>query len=158
MRSMPAVISTMKSIARTFPRPCERKLVSEETVESFAEARVDGGVPARRVRPAGDGAVLEDSRIGDRFAGASRVGAEGARESIVLLTNKNNFLPLDKSKLKTVAVIGPASVTPEYGNYYIYTKEQKKVDPLEGLKNRLGDGVEIRSAVGCGITAGQDGR
>ena len=33
-----------------------------------------------------------------------------ARESMVLLTNKNNFLPLDKSKLKTVAVIGPASL------------------------------------------------
>jgi len=74
-----------------------------------------------------------------------------ARESMVLLTNKNNFLPLDKSKLKTVAVIGPASLTPEYGNYYLYRKEQKKINPLDGLKNRLGDGVEIRSALGCGI-------
>ena len=32
---------------------------------------------------------------------------KAARESIVLLTNKNNFLPLDKSKLKKIAVIGP---------------------------------------------------
>jgi beta-glucosidase len=30
-----------------------------------------------------------------------------ARESIVLLTNKNGFLPLDKSRIKTIAVIGP---------------------------------------------------
>src|SRR5690606_36638880 len=32
---------------------------------------------------------------------------ETARESIVLLKNRNRFLPLDRSKLKTIAVIGP---------------------------------------------------
>lgn len=76
---------------------------------------------------------------------------KAARESIVLLTNKNKFLPLDKSKLKSVAVIGPAAENPEYGNYYSYNKGQNRISPLSGLKNRLGDAVEIRSAVGCGI-------
>ena len=57
---------------------------------------------------------------------------KAARESIVLLTNKNNFLPLDKSKLKTVAVIGPAAENPEYGNYYSYNKGQDRVSPLIG--------------------------
>jgi beta-glucosidase len=74
-----------------------------------------------------------------------------ARESIVLLTNKNGFLPLDKSKLKTIAVIGAAATTPEYGNYYSLHKEQHRVNPLEGLQNHLGAGIEIRSAVGCGM-------
>jgi beta-glucosidase len=77
---------------------------------------------------------------------------KAARESIVLLTNRDQFLPLDKSKLKTIAVIGPAAENPEYGNYYNYKNGQRKIDPLAGLKNRLGAGVEIRSAPGCGMT------
>jgi beta-glucosidase len=58
--------------------------------------------------------------------------------------------------LKSVAVIGPCAKTPEYGNYYHYNKEQNKVDPFQGLKNRLGDGVEMRYAEGCGITGKAD--
>ena len=75
-----------------------------------------------------------------------------AREAIVLLQNKDGFLPLDKAKLKTVAVIGPAADRPEYGNYYTYSKAQKKVSPLDGLKARLGPGVEVVFAQGCDMT------
>ena len=41
-----------------------------------------------------------------------------ARESVTLLTNKNNFLPLDKTKIKTIAVIGPHGNTPSTGLGY----------------------------------------
>jgi beta-glucosidase len=74
-----------------------------------------------------------------------------ASSSIVLLTNKNNFLPLSKSKLKTVAVIGPEAETPEYGNYFNYNTPLLKVTPLQGLKDRLGPGVEVISATGCAV-------
>jgi beta-glucosidase len=66
------------------------------------------------------------------------------RESIVLLKNENQFLPLDKSKLKSVAVIGPYadivaldwySGTPGYA-----------VSAIEGIKNKLGSGVKVDSA------------
>jgi beta-glucosidase len=85
-----------------------------------------------------------------------QLALKASQESMVLLTNKNSFLPLDKTKLKSVAVIGPCAKTPEYGNYYHYNKEQNKVDPFQGLKNRLGDGVEMRYAEGCGITGKAD--
>ncbi|MGH9961974.1 MAG: hypothetical protein ACREBC_33405, partial [Pyrinomonadaceae bacterium] len=35
------------------------------------------------------------------------MAAEAARRSIVLLKNENNLLPLDRSKLRSIAVIGP---------------------------------------------------
>ena len=72
-------------------------------------------------------------------------------ESIVLLTNPDHILPLDKSKLKTVAVIGPAAETPEYGDYFNYRTALEKVTPLQGMTDRLGSGVQIVSAQGCGI-------
>jgi beta-glucosidase len=42
-----------------------------------------------------------------------------ALESMTLLTNRNDFLPLKKENLKSIAVIGPAGDTAfETGNYY----------------------------------------
>ena len=69
---------------------------------------------------------------------------KATQESIVLLKNANHFLPLDKSKLKSVAVIGPYadivaldwySGTPPYA-----------VSPLEGIKNALGSNVQVSFA------------
>jgi beta-glucosidase len=71
-----------------------------------------------------------------------------SRESIVLLSNKQRFLPLDRTKLKKVAVIGPAAARPEYGNYYSAQPMQKLVHPIDGIKNKLGKGVEVLHAKG----------
>jgi beta-glucosidase len=70
------------------------------------------------------------------------------RESIVLLSNKDRFLPLDRTTLKKVAVIGPAAARPEYGNYYIPQPKQKLVHPIDGIKNKLGKAVEVIHAKG----------
>jgi beta-glucosidase len=71
------------------------------------------------------------------------------REAIVLLSNKDRFLPLDKSKIKSVAVIGPAAERPEYGNYF--GAAPSRVSPLEGIKNKLGAVAEVLFTTGCGV-------
>jgi beta-glucosidase len=48
-----------------------------------------------------------DAAAGTYNVGARKVALEGALESITLLKNEKNFLPLDAAKTKTVAVIGP---------------------------------------------------
>ena len=65
-----------------------------------------------------------------------------AQESIVLLKNDNNFLPL-KNNIKTIAVIGPNSNVPEvmYGNYNGISSEPYA--PLEGIKNHAPEGTKI---------------
>jgi beta-glucosidase len=73
-----------------------------------------------------------------------------ARESIVLLTNKNGFLPLDKSRIKTIAVIGPHADIALMGIGYTGLSS-KFVKPLEGIKNKVGPGTEVLYAQGCGI-------
>jgi beta-glucosidase len=73
-----------------------------------------------------------------------------AQESIVLLTNKNNFLPLDKSQIKTLAVIGPfadfAQTGPNYTGQY-----SKFVKPLQGIQQKVGPGTQVLYARGSGI-------
>jgi beta-glucosidase len=73
-----------------------------------------------------------------------------AQESIVLLTNRDNFLPLDKGRIKTLAVIGPfadfAQTGPNYTGQY-----SKFVKPLEGIQKKVGPATQVLYARGSGI-------
>jgi len=71
-------------------------------------------------------------------------------ESIVLLKNQSELLPLDSSRLKSIAVIGPLankvaldwySGTPPY-----------VVTPLEGIRIRAGSGVKVESSDGTDLS------
>jgi beta-glucosidase len=74
---------------------------------------------------------------------------QAARESIVLLTNRDSFLPLDKSKLRKIAVIGPHADLFTPGGYS--GRADNPVTPLQGIKNRAREGTEILYAKGCEI-------
>lgn len=73
-----------------------------------------------------------------------------ARESIVLLANENHLLPLDKSKIQSIAVIGPFADFAQTGPNYtgLYTKFVK---PLEGIQNKVGSATKVIYARGSGI-------
>lgn len=73
-----------------------------------------------------------------------------ARESIVLLKNQNNLLPLDKSKYKRVAVIGPNAGELHLGGYS--NKPGRGTSILQGIKDKLGSGAEVLFSEGCKIT------
>ena len=81
-----------------------------------------------------------------------RLARAVAEESVVLLKNDGNMLPLDVSKLKSVAVIGPNADQVQYGDYS-YTRDNKSgVTVLNGLVKRLGSDVKVHYAKGCDIT------
>lgn len=75
-----------------------------------------------------------------------QLALETAQKSIVLLSNKNGFLPLDKNKLKTIAVIGPHAAIFTAGGYTGEVTDP--VTPLQGIKNRVAQGTEILHAIG----------
>ena len=92
------------------------------------------------------------SRISPSVIGSAehrKLALETARESMVLLKNERNFLPLDKNKLKRIAVIGPHAAMFTPGGYS--GKADQPVNPLQGLKNRAASGTEILYAKGCDI-------
>lgn len=73
-----------------------------------------------------------------------------ANESVILLKNENNILPLDVAKYKSIAVIGPNANQTVFGDYsWPNSKEHYGVNLLEGLKNVVGDGVTLNYAEGC---------
>lgn len=73
-----------------------------------------------------------------------------AQESMVLLKNENNLLPLSK-ELKTVAVIGPNANADDVllGNYY--GTSTKLVNALEGIRNKLEPNTKVLYAEGCDL-------
>jgi len=80
---------------------------------------------------------------------------KAAQESMVLLTNKNHILPLDKNKIKTIAVIGPHADMFTAGGYS--GKPIDAVNPMQGIKNRMAPGTEIIYAAGAEIAPRRNG-
>ena len=72
-----------------------------------------------------------------------------ALESIVLLKNEGNVLPIDLDKVKTIAVIGDnADKIMATGGVGAGVKALYEITPLAGLRNRIGDKVKIVYAQG----------
>jgi beta-glucosidase len=79
------------------------------------------------------------------------LAAEAARRSITLLKNENNLLPLDRTRLKSVAVIGPNAARAHLGGY-ADPNQGRGVSVLEGVTKKVGAGVKVNFAEGCRIT------
>ena len=70
---------------------------------------------------------------------------EMARESIVLLKNQNNILPLRKGKIKSLAVVGLNAGTCEFGDYS-GVPASTPVSILDGIKEAAGKGIDVKYA------------
>jgi len=74
-----------------------------------------------------------------------------ARQSIVLLKNKDNTLPLDLKKTKNILVTGPLAdvtsfIVSRYGPSHL-----SMISALEGIKNYVGTAANVSYAKGCNI-------
>ena len=83
-------------------------------------------------------------------AAHQQLAAEAARRSIVLLKNANNLLPLDASKLQSIAVIGPNAADVHLGGYS--DNPQRGVSVLQGIRDKAGNKLKVNYAEGCKIT------
>ncbi len=78
-----------------------------------------------------------------------QLALQTARESIVLLKNRDNLLPLDKDKIKTIAIIGPNADSKDVllGNYFGIPS--KYVTVREGIQQALNENTRVYYAEGC---------
>jgi beta-glucosidase len=79
-----------------------------------------------------------------------KLALEAARESIVLLKNENNILPLSKN-IKSIAIIGPFAEDLEVlkGNYS--GNPSRYTTFLKGIKQKVSASTQIHYVKGCGI-------
>lgn len=99
--------------------------------------------------------MYQTSLSGDQSKGSintpahSQTAYDIASESIVLLKNDKRMLPLNTSKIKSIAIIGDnATHEFHFGGFGAGVKARYEITPLQGLKNRLGDKITINFAQG----------
>src|SRR6201998_2556979 len=130
------------------------KVLAEVKAGKITEATIDDNV-SRILR------VILLSGIMDRPHTATgevdtpeqqKIARDGETEGIVLLKNQGSLLPLDSSKIHSIAVIGPnALVARTGGGGSSLVRPKYAVSPLDGIKKRAGESIQITSALGVGM-------
>ncbi len=129
-------------------RAYEQGLVTEEAitkaVERLMEVRIRLGMMKDYPSPYDD-IPYEKVECKEHI----EIALEAARRSMVLLHNKDNMLPLDKNRIKTLAVIGPNANSRDalIGNYV--GTSSRYITILEGISDYVGDDVRIIYSEGC---------
>lgn len=77
---------------------------------------------------------------------------KAAHQTITLIKNEENILPLDSQKKRTIAVIGPNADRVMLGGYSGTPKYFISV--LEGIKEKVGSKVNLLYSEGCKLTIG----
>jgi len=92
-------------------------------------------------------AADDDTIVSTRVHG--KIAYEIASQSIVLLKNTANLLPLDFKKIKTITVIGDnATHHHAHGGFGAGVKAKYEISPLEGLKSKVGNNATIQYVKG----------
>jgi len=83
------------------------------------------------------------------------LACEAARQSIVLLKNEGNVLPLKVGQHKRIAVIGPNATVCRLGNYS--GMPRRTVSLFKGIQDYVGDQATVTHAEGCQIAKNDTG-
>jgi beta-glucosidase len=73
------------------------------------------------------------------------------RESLVLLKNANNLLPLNKNAIKNILVTGPLAAAENYAVSRYGPSNNAVTSVLEGIKAKLGNNASVNYEKGCDV-------
>jgi beta-glucosidase len=127
----------------------------EEAVQNWQvdERQVDEAVRRILLMVIRSGRMDAPSRIPPgsvNTPGHQELARELAEQSIVLLRNEGDLLPLDAAAIGSIAVIGPNAAECRIGGGgSSFVAPPHTVSPLDGIRKRLGGRVETAYAKGC---------
>lgn len=101
-----------------------------------------------------DHPYVEKTKESDKVGGVDRnmnFIKQMQQQSLVLLKNDGNLLPLDKNRIKKILVTGPLADESNFMESRYGPNRLEKVTVLKGLRNYLQGSVEVDYAKGCDI-------
>lgn len=101
-----------------------------------------------------DHPYVEKIKKSDKVGGVDRnmdFVKQMQQQSLVLLKNDGNLLPLDKNRIKKILVAGPLADESNFMESRYGPNRLEKVTVLKGLRNYLQGSVEVDYAKGCDI-------
>lgn len=130
-----------------------RELVNEGTLsEEVIDSRVRDILRVKFQLGLFDSPYVENLAESDRIVGRNEykeVALRASRESIVLLKNSDNLLPLDPGKIGTIAVCGPNAAETSYALTHYGPLGADVISTLDGIRNRVKGKAEVLYAKGC---------
>lgn len=101
-----------------------------------------------------DQPYVKDPKLADQRVHTTEheaIATEINRESLVLLKNQGNLLPLDRNKFKNILVTGPLAAEVNYATSRYGPSNNKVTAVLAGLKSYLGNSAIVNYEKGCDI-------
>ncbi|OJW13438.1 glycoside hydrolase family 3 N-terminal domain-containing protein [Mucilaginibacter sp. 44-25] len=101
-----------------------------------------------------DSPYVKDTKAADKVvhtAADKQMSLKMNRESMVLLKNDNNLLPLDKGKYKNILVTGPLAAETNYAISRYGPSHNPVTNVLDGIKNHVGGSTKVSYVRGCNI-------
>ena len=130
-----------------------RELVREGAIpETIIDERVRDILRVKFMVGLFDDPYIRDLAAADKIVEAPEhlaISLRAARESLVLLKNHRNTLPLDLSKIKTIAVCGPNAMEQDYARTHYGPLAVPVTTVLDGIRARVGEQVKVLYAKGC---------
>lgn len=80
------------------------------------------------------------------------IALQANRESLVLLKNKDNTLPLNKTKIKKILVTGPLAAETGYAISRYGPSNNPVTTVLDGIRNYAGNKINVSYTKGCDVT------
>jgi beta-glucosidase len=146
-----------------------RELIKEGKISmGTIDSRVRDVLRVKYILGLFDHPYLDDPNSGDKVVHCREhqdVSLQVSRQSVVLLKNEDEFLPLCKEKIKSILVTGPLADSVDYPftNYGPHNGKEGKeiqgykshgikvISVLEGIKKKLGNNAVVKYAKGCEI-------
>lgn len=147
-------VRTNFTMPQTYIMPL-RKLIAENKVSmKTLDSRVGDVLRVKFELGLFDNPYVKDPKAADKIVHtkeAAEMGLKMNRESMVLLKNENNLLPLDKNKYKNILVTGPLAMEKNYAISRYGPSHNPVTNVLDGIKNYVGNSSKVSYAKGCDI-------
>ncbi|WP_141453120.1 glycoside hydrolase family 3 N-terminal domain-containing protein [Pseudoxanthomonas sp. z9] len=143
VKDLPAAVKAGKLPIATVDESVRRVLRAKYRMGLFADPYRYCDVEREKART-----LTADSR---------KAAREMARKSMVLLDNTGGVLPLDKQKVKTLAVIGPLADLRRamLGNWAGAGRDEDAITPLAGIRAAVGSGTQVVYVEGTTLEGGE---
>jgi beta-glucosidase len=145
-------VRTNFSMPQTFILPL-RELIKENKISmKIIDSRVADVLRVKFRLGLFDSPYVKDPKAADKLvhtAADEQMSLKMNRESMVLLKNENNLLPLDKSKYKNILVTGPLAVESNYTVSRYGPSHNPIISVFDGVKKYVGAAGKVSYVKGC---------
>jgi beta-glucosidase len=147
-------VRTNFTMPQTFIMPL-RELVNEGKISTKTlDSRVADVLRVKFRLGLFDEPYVKDPKAADKIVQnkeALEMGLQMNRESMVLLKNEGNLLPLDLKKTPRILVTGPLATEVGYATSRYGPSHNKVTSVLEGIQNYVGNRGVVIGAKGCDV-------